>query len=648
MARPQARSTQAARTGVRLGPSALIDEPLIAAIVKRLETGKPIRRTLPSGGYLHIDRQLPFLLIYRRPASEEDPVTEQLLRGESSYLIANSRRRFNKGLVKLVSAIAETLADSFGAVLLIEIWSGKEMEFSQVIPSTRPAFRILSRPDDVVSSLARSLQRALVRIKVQRIAAQVEQIESNKPWAPGLPSLIAPEAERRIRCHRLGVAIRPVLHDSETGEEFPVNRRILHRGLGRAIRRTVFRFTSDQTTQRPPHFHALGPRSLVKLVWQVDRELAKIADDFDFLLCVTPTNADRAWNAFRRHRFEAMPNFTYRPLPVDPALVKRQLYRIPIEKIEDPALEALFRAQQVELDRKLTMLGDRGTRKFLYGSLQLYGGVDETLLQVARDILEKVPSRSRGGSTASSLDARAFAVRVEADIRYYRERDERIWSRVEIRDDVVGVLVSQGNFLINKRQKIPQNRVEALLAHEIGTHVVTFFNGRAQPFQQLSSGLPDYEELQEGLAVLAEYLVGGLNGPRLRLLAGRVLAAYMISEGARFPEVFRVLNHTHNFPQKTAFTITLRVFRGGGLLKDMVYLRGLMRLLEYLGEGGELEPLLVGKFGAGHLPIIKELQWRKVLSAPRLKPRYLENPQAIERLNRLRSSTTVLELVKRA
>ncbi len=641
-------STQTAPAGERLGPPTLIDEPLIAAIVKRLETGKSIRRTLPSGGYLHIDRQLPFLLVYRRPASDEDPAIEQLLRGESSYLIANSRRRFNKGLVKLVSAIAEALAKGFGAFLLIEIWSGRETEFTQVTPSIRPAFRILSRPDDVVSSLSRTLQKALARIKVQRMLAQVEQVESSKPWAPGLPGLIASELAGRISCHRLGIAIRPVLHDADTGEEFPLNRRILHRGLGRAIRRTVFKFTSDQTTQRPPHFHALGPRSLVKLVWQVDRELAEIANDFDFLLCVTPTNADRAWNAFKRQRFEVMPGFVYRPLPVDPALVKRQLYRIPIEKIEDPALEALFRAQQRELDRKLTMLGDRGTRNFLYGSLQLYGRVDDTLLQAAREVLEKVPSRGRGGGSASSLDAKALASRAEADIRYYRERDERVWSRVEIRDDVVGVMVSHGNLLINKRQKFQESRVEALLAHEIGTHVVTFFNGRAQPFQQLSTGLPDYEELQEGLAVLAEYLVGGLTPPRLRLLAGRVLAAYMLSEGATFPEVFRALNHTHDFPQKTAFTITLRVFRGGGLLKDMVYLRGLIHLMAYLGDGGELEPLLVGKFGAGHLPIIKELQWRKVLSAPRLTPRYLENPQAIERLDRLRGGTTILQLVKRA
>ena len=45
-----------------------------------------------------------------------------------------------------------------------------------------------------------------------------------------------------------------------------------------------------------------------------------------------------------------------------------------------------------------------------------------------------------------------------------------------------------------------------------------------------------YEELQEGLAVLAEYLVGGLNRTRMQQLAARVLAiadAFDAAEYAR-------------------------------------------------------------------------------------------------------------------
>ena len=39
-------------------------------------------------------------------------------------------------------------------------------------------------------------------------------------------------------------------------------------------------------------------------------------------------------------------------------------------------------------------------------------------------------------------------------------------------------------------------------------------------------------------------------------------------------------------------------------------------LLDYLRDGGELEPLFVGKIAADHVPIIGELQWRKVLRDP--------------------------------
>jgi len=630
-----------------LTPSLEVSDPMIAAIIKRLEAGESVRRKLPSGGYLHLDHQVPFLLVYRRLAEVTSLATEQLLRGEASYLIVDGKRRLNKSTVALVSAIGESLAKSFGAFLIVEIWPEQAEGFAEISPDFRPAFRILTQRSDVLSSWTLTLKKALSLIKVQRTQAQVTVTESTKPWAPGMPRLLPASLTRQISCHHLGIGIRPVYEDVETGDTFPLIQRTLHRGLGRSIRRAVFKFTRDQTTQRPPHYHALGPRSLVKLVWKVDQELAEITADFDFLLSVTPINADQAWSTFKRKRFEIEPRFIYRPLPVDPALVKRQLYRIPIEKIEDPALEALFRAQRMEQECKLTMLSNRGNRRFLYGSLQLYGRVDAQLLETARHILEHVPVRKWGKRAPKQLNAAEFAARAEEEIRYYRERDPRVWSRVEIRDDVIGVLVSHGNLLVNRRHKIPEDRVESLLAHEIGTHVLTFFNGQAQPFHQLYAGLPDYEELQEGLAVLAEYLTGGLTGPRLRMLAARVLAAHMITEGAEFSEVFRELYDTYGFAQKTAFNITLRIFRGGGLLKDMVYLRGLVRLLEYLGGGGAFEPLLLGKFGADHLHIIRELQWRKVLSAPSLTPRYLENPEATAKLETVRQGITLQDLVKR-
>jgi uncharacterized protein (TIGR02421 family) len=182
------------------------------------------------------------------------------------------------------------------------------------------------------------------------------------------------------------------------------------------------------------------------------------------------------------------------------------------------------------------------------------------------------------------------------------------------------------------------------LSHEVGTHLLTYYNGRAQPFRQLHVGLAGYDELQEGLAVLGEYLVGGLSRTRLRLLAARVMAAHNIVDGASFLEVYRLLHQTHEFDQKTAFTITMRTFRGGGLIKDAVYLRGLVRILDYVKNRGELEPLYVGKIAAHHLPIIKELQWREVLRPLPLRPRFLDREDSLLRLNELRNGYSLMEI----
>ena len=42
--------------------------------------------------------------------------------------------------------------------------------------------------------------------------------------------------------------------------------------------------TGSRTTHRPPHYHELGRRAVVKAVWDVDRMLAEASDQFDFLL----------------------------------------------------------------------------------------------------------------------------------------------------------------------------------------------------------------------------------------------------------------------------------------------------------------------------------------------------------------------------
>lgn len=633
--------------GLEEVPSDRVVDAFVEAACERVREGKPLRRKLSPWGRVHVDRPLPFVIVYRKPVRRADDGTETLIVGEASYVIGSGARRARAGLTALVEGIARAQTDNFGSFLIIELWSAPDSALPVEDVAWSPGFRILRTRRSKLSATISSLEDALREVRVKGAFATVETDAVANIRPPGLPSIMTASRAAALGVHVIGLELQPAFRNPGGTEVYPLVHRALHRGISRALKRAVYDFTRLRTSHKPPNYHALGRHSVVKAVWDVDRRLAGVSSAFDFILQVTPTNADAAWAEFRRRHFEVAPEFTSRPLQLDTALAKRELFRIPIERVEDPTLAQLFRDQQVSLDRKLTMLGDRGRREFLYGSLQVFGGVDEPLLDLAYEVLDHVPSRTRGESSRGAADAKALAALANRELEHYRAQYPDMTSGVHIRNDVVGAMVSRGRLLIGARILVPTARIEALLAHEVGTHVVTYVNGMSQPFRQLAIGLPEYDELQEGLAVFSEYLVGGFSRPRVRLLAARVLAVRRMLDGADFVEVFRELDRAHDFEQRVAFGVTMRVFRGGGLTKDVVYLRGLVQLLTYLREGGSLDTLFVGKLGADHVPIIEELQWRQILRRPPLRPRHLDEPQPQARIQAARQGLTVLDLVKK-
>ncbi len=204
------------------------------------------------------------------------------------------------------------------------------------------------------------------------------------------------------------------------------------------------------------------------------------------------------------------------------------------------------------------------------------------------------------------------------------------------------MIVSRGKLLINSDLSLPPSRVAALLAHEVGTHLLTYYNGRMQPFQQLYSGLAGYEELQEGLAVLSEYLVGGLTRGRVRQLAARVVAVRHLTDGASFVETFRTLSRDYGFADRTAYNIAMRVYRGGGLTKDAVYLRGLVAILSYMQERRRLESAVGRQDGGRAHP---DHQGTSISKGPSGRPDHATisagSRIALQRLEALRGSNMI-------
>jgi len=626
-----------------------ISDRFIRTVAERLRQNQRVRRSLPVWGRISVDRQLPFLCVYRHPAKGDDPGTVRLATSEAAYLTCSGRKSLQPGVSELVRSIAGTMAGEFGAFLLLEIWAGpaKSNHGPLTTAELTPAFRVLGQKGSARSATLERFAEQLGHLRMARRRATVASATVARSSPPGMMPILDADAAREIGCQVFGLEVSPIYRDPETQELFPRILRELRRRLTVALRRVFFDFARAFTTHRPAHFHTLGRHAVAKAVWDVDRMLAATSEKYDLLLQVTPVNGEQAWREFRRARFEKRPTFHYRPLPAEPVVLKRELYRAPVERIEDPSLAMIFREKLDEIDRQITMLQVRNTTRFLHESIQQYGGVEDDLHRLAIGILEAIPPRSRNGSAAGRLGPHQFAALARREIEFLKTQHQDVDAKVEVRADVTGLLVSSGNLLVSSRTSISRTRVEALIQHEVGTHVLTYHNGRAQRLRHLATGFAGYDALQEGLAVLAEYLVGGLSRPRLRLLAGRVVAARSMIDGASFVETFGVLYRNYGFAQRTAFIITLRTYRSGGFTKDAVYLRGLVQILEYLGKGGDLAPLFVGKIGAQHIPIVRELRWRGVLREAPLIPRFMNMPDALTRLERLKEGTSVLDLIER-
>ena len=400
-----------------------IPDSLINEIENRLSNGKQVRRILPLEGRLHIDRTLPFLVVYRQPHNYSDKGTDRLVKGEASYLIISDDPRVKPSLIKLIRTIVKTLSKECKAFLIIEISSQLDNNLNEKIENNniKPAFNIFTSQTQPPTRTVETLERSLKSIKILKHSARVEVIYNGTRSRAGQPPLLSKQEARSLNCFIINLEIKPVFQNATTGDTYPLVLRALHQGLAIAIKQAVFEFSRNQTSLRPPNYQALGRRAVVKAVWEIDNQLSEISNSFDFLLNVTPVNTESSWNKFKQSHFEKIPVLYYRPLPVSPPIIKRKLLDIKIERVEDPTLTFIFREKQIELERQLTMLWDRGKPEFLYGSLQLYGKVTDDLVKLAKNILAKIPPRSRERGTGHSINAIEFSERAKTELEHYKK-----------------------------------------------------------------------------------------------------------------------------------------------------------------------------------------------------------------------------------
>jgi len=342
----------------------------------------------------------------------------------------------------------------------------------------------------------------------------------------------------------------------------------------------------------------------------LDSKLHELVSGIEILDAISPVNYKEQKESFFDSRFTQEPNFVYKEKTLDAFSLKRSLFNLPIESLADDDLVTLYSAVINSYIDKIDQVVSIGSSDFIYDSFRYYGEPSEKDLRNAAFILhlptEQKPDEALFSASEIETYLREFA------IKHGYEHSVRLDDNM-----IANALVSGTTVKINTQARVKKIDMDALAHHELGVHLATTLNGRNQPLRIMSLGCPANTKTQEGLAILSEYMAGCLTLSRLRQLALRVMAVKSMISEKSFRNTFMLLKEEFNASNEQAFSITSRVYRGGGFTKDYVYLRGFHEMLNAYENSSCFNNLLCGKTAIEYLPIINSLVDKGYLVAPK-------------------------------
>ncbi|MCC6575071.1 MAG: DUF1704 domain-containing protein [Planctomycetes bacterium] len=371
------------------------------------------------------------------------------------------------------------------------------------------------------------------------------------------------------------------------------------------------------------------------LLLEADRHIATACQRLRVLKYVNPINSSAVAKLYVEKDSipKEDPEYQYKELDFDPEQFKVELLNLPIVNSE---LGRIYRAKRDEVFNILAMLEARGSKEFLDWSRLLYGTTDKRTLDAANLWLKLQPEPEE----PQTIDAKEAKNRLTTLVR-----KQHFLCDVRIRNYMSSdAAAGELSVALKKNAMYSENDIKSLSVHEIETHVLRTRNGEIQPFRALFfHGFPRVDEAtsvylatEEGLATFNEELAGVLTNRRRRLLAGRVKAVYLMDkEEMSFYDIFHTLVNDDKFTRDEAYTITERVYRGGGYTKDHLYMNGYEQVHKLWNESPEgFELLYTGKVGVAHLPIVKRLfkNGNGILYPARHLPTFFNELEAAKRM----------------
>jgi uncharacterized protein (TIGR02421 family) len=292
----------------------------------------------------------------------------------------------------------------------------------------------------------------------------------------------------------------------------------------------------------------------------------------------------------------------------------REIENILIPK--DDGFGKVLQSIKENLLNQYEIIKNRGNKeKTIDLSIKINSRPDEKLVEKAKKILSEPLCKVEN---KEEIETKIVKESLEQAFKNYNLQD---WKVECVEKEITQTDAPNKRILIAKNRRYFKGDEKRLVVHEIGVHVLRSVNGLNQPFKNLAYGLPGYIQTEEGLAAYMEEINNLLDEKLMRNYAGRVLAVNSIIDGFSFKQTFEMLK-TYNFDENISWTLTVRAHRGGGYIKDHVYLDGYSKIKEYISEGGDVKILFLGKFALNQLEIIKALLEKGFLNPPKILPKF--------------------------
>jgi len=331
------------------------------------------------------------------------------------------------------------------------------------------------------------------------------------------------------------------------------------------------------------------------------------------LYYIEPMNAKDQKEEFLADRVQN-PHFTYRGLEYDHKEVKKNL-----ESIETPddELGAIFERKKRNTLLENRIIANRRDKDIVReATITIHGSPSKQLVSYADELLRQIPNIE----TVKTVPAERVRDALQTALFDTGVTD---WN-VEFSDKkLTTVYVSEKKITVCSDRKFAEIDPERLKVHEVGVHVLRAANGYEQPLKIFALGLPGYLPTEEGLSSYFEELTGNTSEETMRDYAARVIAVDSICQDLNFRQTYDRLK-SYDLTNDQAWNLAIRAHRGGGYIKDHVYLEGYRRVKEFVANDGDFDALYVGKVGIEDLPLVRRLIQEGTLKQAKYKPHFVE------------------------